>query len=471
MSRMRLRHLLLALLLAAQALSQTNRSLGQRTMRVDYFHTGNATSEIFSVRGIIIEPGAWPGNPRKPLDDSNLGKYFFEVRDKASNKPLYSRGFASIYGEWETTAEAKKVNRTFEESFRFPAPAAPVEITLSKRADDNSWKKIWTTDVDPRDMYVDRSVPVQRAFPIALERNGDPQDKVDFLILADGYSRADQKKCRKDADRLKDILFETSPFKERRKDFNVWLLCPVAVESGVSRPSLGIHHRSPIGSTYDAFGSERYILTFDNHAFREMAMFAPYDFVEILSNGQTYGGGGIYGLYSTVASDSLWAPYVFVHEFGHHFGGLADEYYTSASAYESPTTKVEPWEPNVTALMDIKNLKWKSLVKEGTPVPTEWPKDEFEKYQLDVQTRRKQIRAEKRPEAEMDALFTEELKHTNELLEKQKYSKTVGAFEGAVYEAKGYYRPQINCIMFTRTNYFCDVCKQAIDRVVDLYTK
>lgn len=440
-------------------------------MRVDYYHSGNATTEMFSVKRVVIEPLPWPGNPRKPLDDSNLGKYFFEVKDKASGEAVYSRGFASIYGEWETTAEAKKVNRTFEESFRFPTPPSLVTITLSKRAEDNSWKAIWTTEVDPKDMFVDTSAPPAPAPLIALEKNGEPADKVDFLILADGYAKADQPKCRKDATRLKDILFTTSPFKERRKDFNVWLLCPVAHESGVSRPSLGVHRRSPVGSTYDAFGSERYILTFDNEAFRETAMFAPYEFVEILSNGKTYGGGGIYGLYSTVASDSLWAPYVFVHEFGHHFGGLADEYYTSAVAYETPATKVEPWEPNVTALLDPAMLKWKSFTKAGTPIPTPWPKDEFESEQQKVQAKRREIRAQKRPESEMDALFTAELKRTNQLLENHEHSKKVGAFEGANYEAKGYFRPQMNCIMFTRTDYFCDVCAEAIERVVEMYVK
>lgn len=467
---MKLRMLLSVLLLSSTLFAQA-RSSAPRTMRVDYYHSGNATSEIFGQKAVVIEPLPWPGNPRKPLDDSNLGKYFFEVKEKATGKALYSRGFASIYGEWETTSEAKKVNRTFEESFRFPTPEAPVEITLSKRADDNSWKKIWTTEVDPKDMFVDPSVPPAPAQPIALEKNGDPADKVDFLILADGYAKADQAKCRKDADRLKEILFATSPFQERRKDFNVWLLCPVSTESGISRPSLGIHHRSPVRATYDAFGSERYVLTFDNHAFRETAMFAPYDFVEILANGKTYGGGGIYGLYSTVSSDNLYSPYVFVHEFGHHFGGLADEYYTSAVSYESPANKVEPWEPNVTALLDDKNLKWKSLVTPGTPIPTAWPKEEFEKYEMEVQATRKKLRAEKRPESEMEALFTKEQKHVDALLGSHANAKKVGAFEGAVYEAKDYYRPQINCIMFTRTNYFCDVCKAAIERVVDLYTK
>ena len=172
--------------------------------------------------------------------------------------------------------------------------------------------------------------------------------------------------------------------------------------------------------------------------------------MEILTNSRTYGGGGIFGLYATVAADSLWAPYVFVHEFGHHFAALADEYFTSPVAYgPAPAERVEPWEPNATALLDPKNLKWKDLVAAGTPVPTPWKKEEFEKASREAQEKRRRIRAENRPEDEMDALFREEKVFETKLLGTDAFSGKVGAFEGALYEAKGYYRPQEDCIMFT----------------------
>jgi hypothetical protein len=268
-----------------------------------------------------------------------------------------------------------------------------------------------------------------------------------------------------------EILFATSPFKERRHDFNVWALCPAAAESGISRPSSGIYKHSPIGASYDAFGTERYMLTFDNKAFREAASYAPYEFVEILANASTYGGGGIFGLYSTVAADSAWAPYVFVHEFGHHLGGLADEYFTSNVAYLPPEKRVEPWEPNVTALLDPATLKWRDLVAAGTPIPTPWNQAGFQAYEREVQAKRQELRKGERPEAEMDALFNGAMKHEQEALAAESFAGKVGAFEGANYEAKGYYRPQINCIMFTRTNYFCRVCQRAIERVLDLYSR
>lgn len=449
----------------------TGASAAAPTMRLDYYHTGNASEEMFSVDRVVVEPLPWPGHPQKLVDDTNLGKYFFEVKDQKTGRILYSRGFASIYGEWETTDEAKSVNRTFHESLRFPAPEAPVQIVLKKRDAKNSFREIWTTPLDPKDIFIDRSKLAPPGPLIEIQKSGDPSSKVDFLILGDGYTAAELKKFEKDAQRLTEILFATSPFKERRRDFNVWALCPTALESGISRPSTGVHRDSPLGATYDAFGSERYVLSFDNRAFRKIASFAPYDFVEILVNNQTYGGGGIFNLYSTVAADSLWSPYVFVHEFGHHFAALADEYYTSSVAYAPATTRIEPWEPNVTALLDPANLKWKDLVTQGTPLPTPWEKEAFEKYSLDIQKRRRQIRSENRPEQEMDALFREELEHEGRLFAAEKYAGKVGAFEGANYEAKGYYRPQVDCIMFTRSNAFCVVCRRAIERVIDLYSK
>jgi hypothetical protein len=268
------------------------------------------------------------------------------------------------------------------------------------------------------------------------------------------------------------ILFETEPFKTRRGDFNVWGLCPAAAESGISRPSLGIHRRSPAGATYDAFRSERYVLSFENRAFRDLASQAPYEFVEIVTNTSTYGGGGIFGLYSTVAADSAWAPYIFVHEFGHHIAGLADEYFTSDVAYQPATERVEPWEPNVTALLDPDRLKWRDLVVPTTPLPTPWDLEGYVSEQRAVQAERRRIRAAKQPEAVMDALFARERGDNETRLSHEPHASHVGAFEGANYEAKGYYRPQADCIMFTRDRVpFCAVCRRAIDRVIDLYTK
>jgi IgA peptidase M64/peptidase M64-like protein len=444
-----------------------------QTMRVDYYHTGSVSEERFSLDRIVVEPLPWPGNPSRPIDRTNLGKYFFDVTDVATGAVVYSRGFSSIYGEWETTAEAKSINRTFSESLRFPAPASPVRVVVRRRDAKNAFHDVWTLIVDPSDKFIARGVAAADAGAlIRLHESGDPSQKLDLLILGDGYTAAERGKFERDARRLVDVLFQTPPFKERERDINVWGLCPAAAQSGVSRPSQHVYRRSPLGLTYDAFDTERYMLTLENKAFRDIAANAPYDVVEILANSATYGGGGIFGLYSTVAADNTWAPYVFVHEFGHHIAGLADEYYTSDVAYLPPADRVEPWEPNATALLDPEHLKWKDLVTPGTPLPTPWPKDEFDQRSKQDQETRRQIRAANRPESEMDALFRAQQARDSALLSSGPFARSVGAFEGANYEARGYFRPQEDCIMFTRDRVpFCMVCRRAIDAILDLYSR
>ena len=442
------------------------------TMRVDYYHTGNEKQESFSLDRIVVEPLPWPGNPAKTIDTSERGKYFFEVIDAASNKVLYSRGFASVYGEWETTAEAKSMNRTFSESFRFPSVDKPARIVLKKRDARNVFQEIWATKVDPADKFIVRAGALTSAGPlIKLHERGAPADKLDLLILGDGYTAAERGKFERDARRLLKVFFATSPFKEREQDINVWGLVPASTDSGISRPSDHIYKRTALGTTYDTFDSERYVLTEENRRFRDIAANAPYEVVEILVNSEKYGGGGIYNLYSTVAADNLWAPYIFIHEFGHHLAGLADEYYTSDVAYLPPAEKTEPWEPNVTALLDPLKLKWKDLVAPGTSLPTPWPKEQYEENSREAQQRRREIRAQHRPESEMDALFKEQLARDTALLNSPALAGKVGAYEGANYEAKGYYRPQSDCIMFTRdTVGFCAVCRRALHQTLDLYT-
>ena len=440
-----------------------------RTLRVDYYHTGNAHEEWFSLDRVVLEPLEWPGNPHKAIDESQLGDYLFEVREQSSGKLLYSRGFNSVFGEWKTTEEARHGNRTFSESLRFPSPDAMVEVSLKER-DASGFHEVWKTVVDPRNKFVDRARPTSPGPLMELEKMGDPAGKVDLLVLGDGYTAAERPKFEKDARRFIKALFAIPPFREHRTDFNVWGLCPAAEQSGVSRPSSGIYRRSPLGASYDTFGTERYVLTMENRTLRDVASFAPYEFIEILVNGKTYGGGGIFNQFATVAIDNPWSGYVGVHEFAHHFAGLADEYYTSDVAYLPPEHKTEPWEPNVTALLDPANLKWRDLVAPGTPVPTPWDKGEFDRFERDIQKQRKELRAAGKPEADLDALFRLERQKEDAMLSTQKYAGKVGAFEGANYESQGYYRPEVDCIMFTRHMSFCAVCRRAIERVIAIYT-
>lgn len=440
-----------------------------RTMRLDYFHTGGLGQEIIALDRVVSD-GAWAGSRSRLLDDTNLGKYLFEVFDAETGTAIYSRGFASIYGEWETTREASEAYGTFHESLRFPWPKGPVRVVLSKRDQAGDFAEIWSVPVDPDARFVNPAPPPAEGRVWSLLESGPPTEKVDLVLLGEGYTAAEMEKFHADATRLVDRLFETEPFKSRKADFNVWAIDLPAAESGVNRPHVRDFKRTPVSTEYNIFGSERYLLTMDNRRLRDVLSAAPYEFVEVLVNEEQYGGGGIYNFQATTAVDTEFADYIFVHEFGHHFAGLADEYYTSSVAYETGAAEhPEPWEPNVTALRDPDNLKWGDLVSPATPVPTPWDKADYEDHARSIQSRRQALIESQAPEAEFDALFAEQREIERDLLHAMQHSGRVGAFEGAMYEAHGLYRSETDCIMFTRTDYFCRVCRRAIERVIDLY--
>lgn len=463
-----------ALLVAASALAHEpafDTHFEPRTMRVDYFHTGGMGEEIISLDRVVND-GPWAG-PRdhRLIDTLDLGKYRFVVRDLATHSEIYSRGFSSIYGEWETTPDAKTRHQTFHESLRFPWPKGAVEVILEKRGVQNSLAPIWTTVVDPASRQVNRGSLAPLAEVYTVFESGPPEEKVDLLFLGEGYATSEIEKFQADARRLADYLFSIEPFKSRRGDFNVRAIAPPSAESGVHRVRAGQNRRTPMSVEYNIFDSERYVLTLDNRALRDVASAAPYEFVEILVNEDQYGGGGIYGLHSTAAAQNAFADYLVVHEFGHHFAGLGDEYYTSPVAYETGAAfHPEPWEPNITALHDPDNLKWKDLVTPGTPIPTPWRKAEFEKHSRAAQKERAELRAAGASEEALARLFRKQQAWEEAFLSAEKYAGVVGAFEGASYEPTGLYRPQADCIMFTRDRVgFCRVCDRAIQRVIDLY--
>lgn len=377
-----------------------------RTLRVDYFHTGGPGGEALQLDAVLVE-GPWPGSQTQLIDTANLGKYLVEVIDPSTGRVMYSRGFATIYGEWETIPEFRTVNRTFHESVRFPWPGGPVRVAIKKRDPRNEFIPLWETDVDPG-----RAATVARmaAASSTVFQSGPTSRKVDLLILSDGYTAAQASKFRADARRLVNALFAREPFKSRRSDFNVRTLHVPGRAAGVE---------------FNIFGLERYALTYENRALRNLAAAAPYDVVEILLNDSKYGGGGIFNQQSTVAASHESAEYVFIHELAHNLAGLGDEYVGTVTYETGAPVKVEPWEPNITALHDPSALKWRDLVEPGTPLPTP-----------------------------------------------MSFAGKVGAFEGAGYESRGLYRPEAACIMGSRNvREFCRVCRRAISRIIDLHTQ
>jgi len=462
----------LALLLALPAAAPFDAMFLDRTMRVDVSHTGGKGVEILVVDRIVND-GPWPGSRTRLLDDTNLGVYLLSVVDPETNRELYTRGFSSLFAEWETTDEAKKVHRTFAEALRFPWPRKPVQVVVRKRDKEQLFREVFSARVDPASLDVNPAPLAPRGKVWTVFENGPASEKADLLILGDGYAEKDLPKFHADVKRMTDFLFREEPFKSRRRDFNVRAIDLPSTESGVLRPQNGLFRRTPLSLQYNVFGSERYMLTYDERALRDIASAAPYDFVEILANDAQYGGGGIHNFQATAAADTAFAAYVFVHEFGHHFAALADEYYTSDVAYETGAAeRPEPWEPNITATADRAKLKWRDLVAPDTPIPTPWEKQVFEDESKKAQAeRRKRLREGAAP-AQIDELFRKQLVWDTKHLSSMAHSGKVGAFEGAGYEAKGLYRSSADCIMFTRDEVgFCPVCRRAIERVIDLYAR
>jgi hypothetical protein len=444
----------------------------ENTFRFDYFHSGIADIENISLDELRLE-GAWPSSKINLIDEMHLGLYRFEVIDVETNKLIYAYPFASIFGEWQTTGKAADgVWRTFHESQRFPEPKQPFRLILKKRNPDGSYKTIYNAEHNPVSRFVNRS-PISKNDKVwKIFNNGSPENKVDILILGEGYRKHDAKQFKKDAKHLVGVMFNTEPFKTRKSDFNVWAIDVFSEEIGISNPRQNIWKKSALDLRFNAFDSDRYVLTFADKNLREIAAQAPYDAIMIIFNDPKYGGGGIYNLWSTVSSLSSQADYVFVHEFGHSFASLADEYYTSNVAYQVSLPEYEPNEPNVTVLFDPENLKWKHLVDEATPIPTPWGQDAYDSIAVVYQQKRKQMIADGVSADKMETLFDELKQSTIPMLKSQKYYGIVGAFEGAGYLAKGLYRPEVDCIMFSRNrSEFCKVCSEAIENMIDWYVK
>ncbi|MDZ7262478.1 MAG: IgA Peptidase M64 [candidate division KSB1 bacterium] len=462
--------------LVATAIPQSSLVFDQffvdKTMRLDYYHTGIKTQEWYSLDQVYEEP-IWAGSKVNLIDTLNLGKYLVKVYDLKTNQLIYSRGFCSIFGEWQTTDEAAKgIFRTFHESVLFPFPKRSVQVVIAARDRENHFQDAFSTIIDPDSRFVNREKPGPSARVFTVFENGSPATKVDLLILGDGYTKDEMKKFREHVHHFTEVLFSTSPFKDNKNDFNVRAMEVISQDSGIDEPRENVWKNTALGCSYNSLDTPRYVLTYQNKALRDWASGAPYDQLYIIVNSERYGGGGIFNLYSTCYSgttkkgEEWWADYVFVHEFGHAFAGLADEYYSSSVAYEEfYPPDVEPWEPNITVSRDKQHIKWKHLINGETPVPTPWDQASYDS----LGTARQKVDKTAPNYAEQLEKLTEQMK---DLLRSQKYWGEVGCFEGAGYAAKGLYRPYLDCRMFSKSLVdFDPVCQEAILRVINFYTR
>jgi IgA Peptidase M64/Peptidase M64 N-terminus len=477
--------LVLATTLAAATPPTFDAHFLDATLRIDTYHTGNAAEEIVSLDRVVRQ-GIWAGSRTHLVDPLPTGRYRAEVIDPASGGVLFSRGYDTYFGEYRTTeAAAKGVRRTYHESVLIPCPKGKVRFVIAVRGRDGSLNEIFATEIDPAATTVVRQPLDAGATVIEAAHGGDPHGKVDIAILAEGYTAAEEGKFRADLARFVKVFFTQEPYASHTDAFNINGVFVPSQESGCSEPSWGSFKTTALGASFDSLGSERYLLTEDNRRLRDAAAHVPYDALMIMVNSKRYGGGGIYNLYCTFTSDNYWSTYVFLHEFGHSFTGLADEYYTSSVAYTDFYPKgVEPDAPNITALLDPANLKWKALVTPGTPIPTPWAKADYDVMDLAYQKVREELNAKiaaakrggaPREEVETmqedaDRLSRRHAAEVDAYLAKSAFAGQVGAFEGAGYASTGLYRPMLDCIMFSKgAKPFCTVCRNAIVQMIERY--
>ncbi len=474
-------------ILAASSPPDFNKYFIDRTMRIDTFHGGDAKEEFITIDQ-VYDQGVWAGSLKNLLDPFNLGRYCVKIYDAASGELIFSRGFDSYFGEYKTTDLALRgVKRTYHESALIPYPKNKIIFAVELRNRENILQPIFRAEIDPDDIFINRESLVAGVKVFQVLKSGDPHEKVDIAFIAEGYTAAEEKKLLADLKRFAEVFFSLEPYKSRTGLFNLSCIFKPSAESGCDEPSHGSYKNTAVSASFDSLGSERYVLTEDNKSLRNIAAHVPYDALVIMVNHRRYGGGGIYNLFCTFTTDNQWYDYLFLHEFGHSFAGLADEYYTSEVAYNEFYPKgVEPLEPNITSLLDSKNLKWKDLLTPRIEIPTPWEKEEFDLMDAAYQKIRAEVNARiaamkragapqadvERLEEESEKLSRKQANKVDEFLRRSKFWGTVGAMEGAGYSAQGLYRPAVDCLMFTKgAKPFCKVCEEAVRRVVEFYTE
>jgi hypothetical protein len=458
-----------------------------KTMRVDYLHTGDAKEEIITIDR-VYQQGIWAGSRKNLIDRLDYGRYCIKIYDSTSGKLIFSKGFDSYFGEYKTTGNALEgIKRAYHESFLLPYPKEKILFSIEARDRTNVLHSIFKQEIDPSSVDIlrerlDKSVKV-----FELWKGGDPHVKVDVAFIAEGYTQDEEEKLKRDLGRFMEIFFKQEPYKSLKNEFNLYGVFKPSQESGCDEPRHGVFRNTSINATFNSLGSERYLLTEDNKSLRDIATHVPYDTLVIMVNQDRYGGGGIYNLFCTFTVDNQWHEYLFLHEFGHSFSGLADEYYTSSVAYnEFYPRGIEPMEPNITALLDPDKLKWSQSVTPGTAIPTPWEKEEFDRMDNEYQAIRQKVNEKivkmKRDgapeeeiiqaEAESERLSKQHADKMDAYLKKSAFAGKVGAFEGAGYSSQGLYRPMLDCLMFSKgAKPYCKVCEQAVVAVIKQYTQ
>ena len=384
-----------------------------KTLRIDYIFSGNDHEQHIAVDELSQSP-RWYGKRQRLAELPMEGNGQITVRDSVSGKIIYRNSFSTLFQEWQSYPEAKTIDKSFENVFLVPMPKRTVKVTLDLRDNRRQISASLTHVVNPNDILI-RHIGEKEVTPyVYLQKAADTTRCIRIAYVAEGYTKAEMSKFLEDARRAMGYLFSYEPFKSSRNRFSLVAVESPSVDSGVSIPRKGIWKNTALLSNYDTFYSERYLTTLHLKRLHDCLAGIPYEHIIVLVNTERYGGGGILNSYDLCAAHNSTFRPVVVHEFGHSFAGLADEYAYDTEEVPMYPHDVEPWEKNITTKVDFKG-KWENLIG-------------------------------KDPKA--------------------------GFYEGAGYSPKGVYRAYPDCRMRTNENPdFCPACRQAIQAVIDFYTK
>ena len=399
-----------------------------KTLRVDYIFTGNNKQQAIYLDELSQLP-SWAGREHHLSELPLEGNGQIIVRDLATRQCIYKTSFSSLFQEWLSTDEAKETAKGFENTFLLPYPKQPAEVEIvlfsPRKEVMTSFKHI----VRPDDILIHKRGTSHVTPHRYMLQSGNEKECIDVAILAEGYTEKEMDLFYQDAQKACESLFSHEPFRSMKNKFNIVAVASPSIDSGVSVPRENQWKHTAVHSHFDTFYSDRYLTTSRVKAIHNALAGIPYEHIIILANTDTYGGGGIYNSYTfTPAHHSMFRPVV-VHEFGHSFGGLADEYAYDEAPGPLYPYDIEPWEPNITTLVHFED-KWKDMLEPGTPVPT-------------------------KPQTDEKLIYTK-----------------VGVYEGAGYTTKGIYRPTTECRMrINEAPVFCHVCQRSLERTIRFYTE
>jgi len=396
-----------------------------KVLRFDFMLAGNNQKTLVYPVGMKEEP-FWAGSNTNLINPFNSGNFKYELFDESGKTLIYSRAFSTLFQEWQTTAEAKTIERSYYEVATMPYPKEKVRFVLSKRERNGIFSELYETVIDPSSYFIRKENP-GKVVTTKIYDGGDPHTAVDLAFIAEGYTANEMVKFRDDVKKMADYLFAEAPFSDYKNKFNIWAVEAISQESGTDIPGEKIFVNTALNSSFYTFDLARYLTTQDIKAVNDYAAAVPHDNIIVLINSNRYGGGGVYNYYSGTTAGNQLSPKVFIHEFGHGFAGLADEYYSSSVTYdEFYPLNVEPWEPNITTRVNFES-KWKKMIASDIPIPT--PQEE-------------------------------------------KFKNVTGLFEGGGYSAKSIYRPELDCRMKSNgPKGYCSVCRNAIKEMIEFYIK